>query len=303
MNSDLQSRTKHQPGRTLRGLTLVEILVSIAIAVVLTGIVLVSGQSVRRSRMRAGAEQQMTLIAAAIEQYAAFWPRWEVINGTEKVVLADKGWPDFIPGRLFAPSAFVAESGFNDHGVSFDVTAISCDPGTQSWGDPGTPALTGDILDANACLVYCLTSAAGKGPFVSDKSGSDVTVDIANVHKQSTPAMYPPYGVSTAVKHRQVFVDPWGTPYRYFWVYRDPEPDATQKAYKGVLPVDFGPYRDGAGAEGVGNPAFFNIGVPKKAASFVLESAGPNKKFGNVWKKNPTPAELDDAWDNLTIMP
>jgi type II secretory pathway pseudopilin PulG len=306
MNSDTPISTTPQARRRHHGLTLVEILVSMTIAIVLMSLVLFTGKTVRQSRLRAAAEQQMALIAAAIEQYAAFWPKWEVVDGNQKVVVADKGWPDFIPGRLFDPYApsnpFTQVSGFNDH-LSFDATAIYYDPGLQSFGDPSNPALTGDVLNANASLAYCLTSASGKGPYVSDKSGSSVLVDIATIHKQAGTATYPHVG-ATAATRLQVFVDPWGTPYRYFWVYRDPTTDPALKAYKGVLPVDYGAFMGGTGAGGVGNPLFFNsLGAPKKAVSFVIESAGPDKKFGNVWKANPTSRELNDASDNLTIMP
>jgi type II secretory pathway pseudopilin PulG len=282
--------------------------------VILAGIVLVSGQSVRKSRMRAAAEQQMALIATAIEQYASFWPRWEVIDPAsgQTVVVADKGWPDFVPGRLFAPSPAPGVYGslpdFNENPAHllFDVTDIDYDSANQTFNDRTTPAWAGDILDANACLVYGLTSASGKSALVSDKSGSSVTVDIAQVHKQGTPAVYPEIGATSPTTHRRVFVDPWGTPYRYFWVYRDRAADVSTRAYRGFLPVGYGPYLTGSGVGGVGNTLFLDDGVPQqpqRAVSFVLESAGPNKKFGNVWKRSPSTTEVNDAWDNLIITP
>ena len=301
-----------QPLRRIhRGLTMVEILVSMAIAVILASLVLVSGQSIRKSRMRAAAEQQMALIATAIEQYASFWPRWEVVDGNQSVVVADKGWPDFIPGRLFAPTPTgiydaMADFNANPAHLLFDVTHIQSDTDSQTFNDPINPAWAGDVLDANACLAYCLTSASGKGALVSDKSGSSVTAEIDKVHKQSGPAFYPSIGTTSPVTHRKVFLDPWGTPYRYFWVYRDRAADVSTRAYRGFLPVGYGPYLAGTGNGGVGNTAFLDDGVPpqpQRAVSFVLESAGPNKKFGNVWKRSPSATEVNDASDNLVIIP
>jgi type II secretory pathway pseudopilin PulG len=291
MNSNLQSTTKHLSRRARRGLTLVEILVSMAIMIVLASMVLFSGQTVRRSRMRAAAEQQMLLIAAAIEQYAAFWPRWEVIDpGTYKgIVVADKGWPDFIPGRLFAPPVFQSVTGINS-ALTFDPNDIFYSTGRDSFESTTSSVLPGDVLNANSTLVYALTAETGKGPFVSDKTGSSVVVDIAKIHKPASPPYYPPYaGAGAAMpKRRQFLVDSWGTPYRYFWVCRDKTPPSGPRAYKGFIPVTTADVTSASFA---------------KADTFVLESAGPDKKFGNVWKFNPTPQELDEASDNLTVMP
>lgn len=300
---------KRHPATARGALTLVEILVSLVIVTILAGIVLVTGNMVRSSRMRATAEQQMAMIASAIEQYATFWPRWEVADTSgEAVLVADKGWPDFIPGRLFdaLPSVPVFEmlNGFNDH-WTFNVDDIVYSPSRDSFDDPDDASLSGDVLNANACLAYCLTAASGKGPFIEDKPGAGL-VEASKLHKQPSPPAYPRYTGLTSSRRREVFVDPWGVPYRYFWVYRDPEPDPDKRAYKGFLPVDYGPYWGGDGDGGVNNPAFFDdkvTTVRKKAATFVLESAGPNKMFGGVWKRGPTQQDLDRAWDNLTVMP
>ncbi|HVP11634.1 MAG TPA: type II secretion system protein [Phycisphaerae bacterium] len=285
----MSSSTKLEPGPIRHGLTMVEILVSIAIAVILAGIVVISGQTARRSRMHASAEQQMALIATAISQYADFWPRWEAVDPASggPVVVADKGWPDFIPGRLFAPPVFQTIAGINDK-LTFDPNGIVYSAQRESFEDPTNWQYPGDVLNANTCLAYSLTAPIGKGPFVSDKAGSSVLIDIAEIHKQPSPATYPPYTAVAAVNRRQVFVDPWGTPYRYFWACRDRTPPSGPRAYKGYLAV---PTAD------VTSTSF------AKADTFVLESAGPNKKFGNVWKSNPTPQELEDASDNLIIMP
>lgn len=112
-------------------------------------------------------------------------------------------------------------------------------------------------------------------------------------------------GGPSAARHAQVLVDPWGTPYRYFWVYRDAEPDPGARAYRGYLPVDYGAFLLGDGADGgVDNAAFYQPdGTRKTAVGYVLESAGPNKKFGNVWKIDPFAPEYRDAADNFTVTP
>ncbi len=273
---------------------MVEVLVSLIIVIALVGIVLLTGKTVRTARMRATAEQQMAMIAAAIEQYAAFWPRWEFLDSAGKVVVADKGWPDFIPGRLFVRSSlggpFDPLPGFNEASGSYDpfrfaVTDIVYSQGRRSYDSESSSLLAGHVLNANACLAYCLTAASGKGPFIEDKPGAGL-VEMASLHKQTSPLVYPPYSGSTQARRREVFVDPWGTPYRYFWVYRDS--NVSDRAYRGFLPV----------TTAITTSADFH-----KADAFVLESAGPNKEFGNVWRANPTTSQLDDARDNLTIMP
>jgi len=285
-------QSRRRPGP--RGLTLVEVLVSVIIVMVLAGIVLLTGKTVRDSRMRSTAEQQMAMIAGAIEQYAAFWPRWEFVGATGKVAIADKGWPDFIPGRLFAQSGaggpFDPVAGFNDASgpydpLSFDVTDIAYSTGRQTFESTAGASLAGHVINGNACLAYALTASTGKGPFIEDKPGAGLA-EVAVVHKQAPPPSYPAYTGGPPLKRQEVFVDPWGTPYRYFWVYRDDS--AGDRAYRGFLPVITA---DTTSADF------------RKADSFVLESAGPNKKFGNVWRANPPASDIDDAWDNLTVMP
>src|SRR5207249_4844522 len=123
--------------------------------------------------------QQMKLIDNAIDQYASFWPRW-VYPGNN--IVADRGWPDFIPGRLFAVSANGGpfnlapdNQTFNDH-LTFDMNALhnvnpngNPNPVSGIWYESDPPAGTGDMhfqdgdVDfASECLTYALTAQSGK---------------------------------------------------------------------------------------------------------------------------------------------
>ncbi len=255
-----------------RAFTMLELMVSVTIIIVLAGIVVFGSRSLRESRRRAMATQQMATIASAIDRYASFWPRWQAVFGTSELVIADRGWPDPVAGRLFDPSVFETVTGFNDH-LSYDNTNVTAAP-------------PGDAINANSCLVACLTGQIGQGPFLTDKEG--LTLVAANEFAfQATPQMYPPYLGLSGSGPRLILVDPWGTPYRYFWAFRDTSAGSIP-AYRGFLPVS---------TADVTSPSF------RKADTFVLESAGRDKLFGNVWKSSPTVDEVDRAFDNLIITP
>lgn len=286
---------RHSNQRSLRrAWTLLELLTAIAIFAILTGAVLIGGNAVRNSRRGATAKQQLKLIAAAIDAYASFWPKWQ-IGG---VVIADQGWPDFVPGRVFGSCArtfgpYTETPGFND--------TLILDMGNPSWIDNGD--LT---LNANTSLVFELLATSGKGPFIHDRGGANLRpgnefmIDAAR-------DFYPRFdsacvaGSVNALRHTEVLVDPWGTPMRYFWVYRD----ASNTSYRGYLPVDFGPVLGDASPAGVQSADFQQAAstAPQTAVGFVLESAGPDKKFGNVWKIDPTESEKADAADNVMVTP
>lgn len=267
--NNLESRMTGRGPR--RALTLVEILVAVSILLVLFGVVIVTGRITRDSRKLSTAQQQMAQVSAAINQYATFWPAWN-INGTLHAV---KGWPDFIAGRLFPTSAYSSVAGFNDY---LDLLA---------------PSVGADnLLNANACLFYSLSSASGKGPYLQREGRDDVKIITA---ANGSALFYP--SVGTGAEVRQQILDPWGTPLRYFWVYRA-IPPVGQFAYRGFLPITT------ANSADVAN---FRI-----ADGFVLESAGPNKAFGNQWKLVPDPlppnfeatdSDIRDASDNLIVSP
>lgn len=274
-----------------RGVTLMEALVVVGIILLLSTLVLFSGRMLRESRNGAIARQQLELIADAIEQYASFWPRWEAGG----VVIADRGWPDFVPGRLFGSCGggvgpYETIAGFNDF----------VDLGGVAWIDD--PIF---VLNANTCLAFGLTASSGKGPYIRDPEGANL-VDGAKFVFDAGRILYPPFdsgcsALAGGSKPAELFVDPWGTPLRYFWVYRDTD----RTSFKGYLPVRYGAFTVGAGFGGVDDPLFFQTvgGLRQKAVGYVLESAGPNRKFGNVWKTGPTNQEIQDAADNIVVTP
>lgn len=289
------------------GLTLVEMLVSFAILGVVTGIIIVGVRALRASQAQSIARQQISVIASAIDRYAEFWPQWKVIDtsGTVPflVTIADRGWPDHIPGRLFDDNIYDSISMFNTD-VQFLVSN-----GIITTPDGDDEVRGGDVLSANICLAYALTSASGKGPYLNLDDEDLILRDVAQVISVGNPLLP---GLNSGpnsgqAQRAQVLVDPWETPYRYFWVYRDTATNQSQRAYKGYLPVDYGSFLSGSGPAGVQNSAMFqdttDAGTFKKAVGYVLESAGPDKQFGNVWKADPTPDEISAAADNIIRLP
>lgn len=276
-----------------RAWTLLEILVAMGIIAVLTGSLLIGSRVVNSSRRGATARQQLQLIAAAIDRYAEFWPKWKIGS----VTIADKGWPDAVPGRVFATCTstfgpFEEVMGFND---SVDFTSPA------DWID-----MTGNIFNANICLSYQLRASSGKGPFIEDPRGVNLVTSETLVAVGSPRILLPGFDTSCVAsggvaRSAEAFVDPWESPIRYFWVYRESN-RTSPTSHRGYLPVDFAPITTGSGGYGVANPGFAQPdGSLKTAVGYVLESAGPDKKFGNIWKINPTAQEIADAEDNVMI--
>jgi len=242
-----------------RGLTLAELLISLAIAATLAVLVIVGTKALMGSQSRSVANQQMTMIAEAIDRYANFWPKWK----TAGVTVADKGWPDFIPGRLFDTAVYDTVAPFNDD-LQFDIY------------------LTEDALSANVCLAYALTEASGGGPYLDLDDDGALFKDIGQIAPAVHPLL-PSISFQFRARRARVLVDPWGTPYRYFWAYRFRNPATRKSVFLPVLTAD------------VASSDFY------KADRFVLESAGPDRKFGNIWKEAPTTQEQNEAFDNLVV--
>jgi len=263
-----------------QGFTFAEILVVIGIIAVLIGIVVVGAQNVQKSQSRTVARQQIALIASAIDRYAGFWPSWKIAGST----ITQRGWPDYIPGRLFEPSAngYQIIPTFNN-----DLNSFVAGIGSGVIEQPNQPdtVVTGDVLGANICLTYALTAATGTGPYLQRDDAEALIKGVAQVDGTILDENLPARVGTTRARRAQALVDPWGTPYRYFWVYRDPETNPTTRAVKGFLAIETADPSD----------ARFRF-----ADGYVLESAGPNRKFGDVWSDQPhTPQDIDEAHDNL----
>ncbi len=241
-----------------RGLTMAELLISLAIVGTLSVLVIVGAKALKASQARSVANQQMTMIAEAIDRYASFWPRWK----TAGITVADQGWPDHIPGRLFDQMVFDTIVPFNDD-LQFDIL------------------LADDALSANVCLAYSLTETSGSGPYLDLDDDGALFKDIGQVAPTVDPLLPAITGQGQARRAR-VLVDPWGTHYSYFWAHREPN----SAAPRGILPVF---------TADTAHAAF------RKADRFVLESAGPDRKFGNVWRLNPSQRETNEAFDNLVV--
>ena len=273
---------------------MLELMVAIAIIVALVSLVVLGARAAQNFSRKSNAQQQLKLLQNAIDQYAGFWQPWRVGS----VVVAEKGWPDFIPGRLFSSPPYnpaLDNANFNTGPTSlrYDVD----DGITYSANDEMTFG-EGAAEFGIECLFFALTSSSGKGPYIKD----EMKGDLQSTHNDE---FYPTLAAGGENISRGEFVDPWGTPYRYFWVYRDDEPIAANRAIKGFLPVDFAAFSTVSGASNLGDPLFRTIpgGKYKTAVGYVLESAGPDKRFGNVWKRSPTQKEIDFATDNITVVP
>lgn len=257
-----------------RGLTLVEIMIVIAILLILFSVVVVTGKMTRDSTKQSTAKRHLAQIAAAINQYAAYWPAWRIGS----VSLADKGWPHFMPVEVFG-APYIVQAGFNDYN---DLSGPPFPAST--WLSSGA-ALNTVELNANEVLVYALTTTSGGGPYFKSDTHDGMQVALA----ANGNALFYPTQPGAGGVVRQRFVDAWGRPFRYFWVYRD------ANAYRGYLPVRRADATDPNCPAGAPNCA--------KAAGFVLESAGPDGKYGDVWQASPIASDIADADDNLTVSP
>lgn len=290
----MPSRTVH-PVRSIgsgrparRGLTMAELLVALAIVVVLFTLLIVSSRSARNAARIAEAQAQIRLTAAALDRYAADWPRW---NGP---VFADRGWPHWNPwaafpidAALFPPVLYNNVPGFNDApGRRID---LSNDDVRDSAGNfPGRD----DVIRVNECLMAALTSRARGTPYLTE-------TELAQIRTPDTSVSYPLPTPGGAPVARRRMLDPWGNPIRYLWVTRDsvggPGASAQTSGWLAITSAD--PNDFPANPTNPVDPFYFD------AQGYVLESAGPDGLFGNVWKRNPTAVELEHAADNLVVRP
>lgn len=265
-----------------RGLTLIEILVAVAIIAVLAGLLLVAGSTVQKSFRTTQAKTQFAVLANAIEQYTQAWKPWVAPSGAK---LADKGLPDWSGRRLFPQPGDI----YDDGGSQFQSDDINNPSMADLNFDDDDMGGDEDIEHAAECLGYCLTAPVNGGPFLKD-----LPQGMANVHDDE---FYPERTGAGAQIRRFELVDPWGRLLRYFWVARDSQ---APLGYRAVFSAD---YRLLPGGGNTPPPD----GGPRiaKAVGFVVESAGPDGKFGNQWRRNVAAGSAlqVDAQDNIVIKP
>ncbi|HPF39811.1 MAG TPA: type II secretion system protein [Phycisphaerae bacterium] len=287
-----------------RGFTLAEIVIAMAIMAVLVGVLAISANAVFRSQNRSDAQQEIAMLAAAIDKYANFWPAWEVLDNNGALVrIADRGWPDYIPARLFdangAASAYLVDASgrFNSPATPGFYYAVDDRAGVgfsgliDAMGNGADRLIEGNVLNGNICLAYGLTTPTGKGPYLEVDDNRALLRDVASqVPSYDSAFPRPAVGATTnlhavnAVGSKLMLVDPWGTPYRYFWVYRELN---TPSGFAPVAVADVN----------------ITTGVNQfhRAVGYVLESAGPDRKFGNRWATYATQLDANEAADNLIV--
>lgn len=268
-----------RPGRMAPGVTMVEVLTAVGILIVLMTLLIVSSRSARSAARRAQAESQVKLLASAVERYAQVWPEWYEVPVTPS---SDRGWPHWSGRWVFDPvpppsaTAYLPQAGFND--INARRRNVADDDDVDSAGN----YVGRDDVEMSAdVLAYALTASALGGPFLKDESG----LFRPDPSKRTLPAQSPAAGGKPRLQLR----DPWGNPYRYFWVARDAQSAAGWRVITSSDPGDPGdPNADPFCA---------------RANGFVIESAGPDGRFGNVWYRTPTAQQLEDAKDNLVVKP
>lgn len=287
-----KSRNNQKAGRR-QALTMVEILVVIAILAVLSGVLLISIRTSSSATQRQAAQQQMLQIVTAIEQYASFWPRWEEGGA----IVSDKGWPDYSPWRLFRPTGaggpYAQLINFNDaptYAVAGLGSGIVEDPTNRQPDRVEIFPNGGDVLGANICLAYALSQPRGKGPYLQINDAGALFRPVRDVDPGVTNPNLPEHTQSNIAVRSILLVDPWGMPYRYFWYFRHPN------AHRGILPIA----NADVSSFDIGNPV--NPATFHRAVGFVLESAGPDRRYGNLWQLgtlNDNDRDLIEAQDNL----
>lgn len=267
-----------------RGLTLIEILVAVAIIAVLAGLLLVAGSTVQKSFRTTQAKTQFAVLANAIEQYTQAWKPWVAPSGAK---LADKGLPDWSGWRLFPQNGDIYDPLGGSQFQSDDINNPAMTELDFDNDDTGNDADIIDIELAAECLGYCLTAPVNGGPFLKD-----LPQGMANVHDDE---FYPERTGTGAQIRRFELIDPWGRLLRYFWVARDSQ---APLGYRAVFSADYRLLPGG----GINNPQDNGPRIAK-AVGYVIESAGPDGKFGNQWKRAPNAEQIADAQDNIVIKP
>lgn len=264
-----------------RGMTLPELLVSVAILLLIFSLVFLTARTVLGSSRRTRAQAQLQLLAAAIDRYAAAWPVWRDAVGNP---VADKAWPHWSSWALFPVPPYDYSS--PNCGMSNPLPPNPSPVSVPSDDDVSNASgqFTGrdDVERSSACLAYSLFTPA---------MGQSIMKDDAGVFTAVAEKEYPALGGRTTAL--RVTLDPWGHPVRYLWVIRDADP-ANTSGWKAISCAD----PTTAGVSDPNTDPFF-----ARAQGYVLESAGPDGRFGYRWKRNATAQELLDAEDNLVVQP
>lgn len=268
---------------------------------VLTGLVVVASKSVQNSMRKSRAENQLAVLAEAIERYSLSWGPWRITPYSSRgsVVLTDRGLPDWSGARLFHASG---DSLYDEQASKPDYNVIAGeinDPNLTTrldFSDDDNftiPDNRRDVEFTGECLAYCLTERSGGGPFLASPPQG-----LINEHDDE---FYPTVGGATDVRRRFELLDPWGNNFRFFWVLRDAE---TSSGWRPIPSVD---YYDDSIDPFLGGPrgsvVFGGAPRPLKAEGYVLESGGPDGRFGNIWRRNYTANNVALASDNMTIKP
>ncbi len=264
--------------RLTRGLTLVEVLVTVGIILVLFTLMVVSTRAIQASARQSRAAAQVRLIAEAVEAYAEAWTVWRLSAGQP---VADRAWPHWSAWAQFPSPPYVfPPPSPNCPMVNAPWQNVADDDATDAVGLP-----TGrqDVESSAACLAYALlTPAMGKTLMPEAESAFPIKDGCA----------YPALAPATTASPLRLVLDAWGAPVRYFWVARDADSYSGWRMITSADPND-------AQSPAIGPPdPFFAV-----AQGFVLESAGPDGRFGNVWKRGPSQSEVDAAADNVTVRP
>jgi len=283
--SHASNEVDHREGpsgrRSPRAMTLPELLVSVAIVLLIFSLVLVAARTVQASSRRTRAQAQLQLLAAGIERYAAAWPLWRDASGTP---VADRAWPHWSSWALFPvpPYDYTSPLCGMLNPSPPNPTPISTPADDDDIDAAGQFIGRNDVGQASACLAYALTTPALGRTIMKDDNGA-----IQVITDREYPALG---GRTTPIR---ISLDPWGHPLRYLWVIRDADP-TNPSGWRAISCAD----PTVVGVNDPNNDPYF-----ARAQGFVLESAGPDGRFGYQWKRNPTAQEMTDAADNLLVRP
>lgn len=271
-----------------RGLTLVEILVAVGLVLLIFALVAMTTKLVQATARRTRAAAQVQTLAAAIEAYSQAWPTWRDCGNSP---VADRAWPHWSPYMLFPLQNCLTNPQYTYAAPSAQIlcglTSVNQrDMSDDDSIDPvGQPTGRDDVGQSSACLAYSLSvPAAGKKLLDNPDTLFKVVNDRA----------YPRIAAAAPFEVIRLPLDPWGVPLRYMWVVRDPDPTNPS----GWRAITFADANDPARPTNPNADPFYAA-----AQGFVLESAGEDGRFGNIWKRNPTPQEIEDAKDNATVRP